>query len=41
MKLYIRLFILALLTGLLAFGCGGPDAQDQAKLKQLVVATFR
>ncbi|MDD3142611.1 MAG: hypothetical protein PHG32_00260 [Candidatus Cloacimonetes bacterium] len=41
MKLYIRLFILALLTGLLAFGCGGPDAQDQAKLKQLVVANLQ
>ncbi len=41
MKLYIRLFILALLTGLLAFGCGGPNAQDQAKFKKLVVENLK
>ena len=41
MKLYIRLFILILLTGLLAFGCSRPSGQEQAKLKKLVVENLQ
>ncbi|MDD4224244.1 MAG: hypothetical protein PHD87_06630 [Candidatus Cloacimonetes bacterium] len=41
MKLNMRLFILVLLLGLLAYGCGGPSQQDQENLKRLVVENLR
>lgn len=41
MKLYIRLVILVMLLGLLAYGCSGPNAQDQEGLKKLVVENLR
>jgi len=37
----MRLFILVLLLGLLAYGCGGPSQQDQENLKRLVVENLR
>ena len=41
MKLYLKLIILALLTGLLIFGCSRAGSGDQNKLKDTVVQNLR